>query len=528
MVCLACLVAAGCGGGGSRGAIDAGAVVVDGGDELGLRDELSPLPIGLPTVEAFGYAAGLGQKHLRRAREAEKRGDWRVVREACEDAIAADPFHLEAHRLLASAIANLGEARGVLRHLSIAVAGDPLRYGRDWERDPSFAPLRAGAIGGAMAERMAAYRAELGVRAQKGVLVVGRRIAASALRAGAHDVRLRAEIYAWDGDTGRFLRVSRTNQGVAAFVRSPSGERLAYVAVTRARGASAKTGQAARLLEARVGLVDLVTPAMSPRTVPVRDAPDVRLGWDEAGRLVSLGSGALARPELVDVLHGRRRAIDKVAPVTSIAVVEPGSVWVGGLAPAAIEADWHDDGGSRGDAITGAFRLTTSNKTVTLPAGAHARRSSLVWSPGRARVAFTTWADPCAADADRRVVLVYVVDAASGRLRLVHRGESLGVLAWIDEERLAIEDGAQAVQVLDIAESSARVLARLTAPGGLGLGRVPAIGRSACQPGSERDVFDDGGGDEQGARGSGSDGDDGEGGGEGDADDGPGADAGPR
>jgi hypothetical protein len=452
----------------------------DGGDDAAFAAELELLPLGLPSIEAYGYALGPGQRHLRRALAARAKGDWRAVRAACEDAILADPGHLEAHRLLASALAMLGEPRGVARHLSIAVAGDYMRYGVGLERDPTLASVLGGPRGAQVRAMLDGYRAAFVARASKGLLVVARRAPATRLGPGARDVFLRAEIYAWDADGQRFLRVSRTNGGVAAFVRSPAGDRLAYVAYGRARGGAG--GARSLLLDARVGAVDLGLPAMSPRALHVPEARALRVGWDDAGHVVVTSGdldgpdARLARTVQVDLLHGRGRDPGRWQPAGGAAVVTADGATLDGGAPADVEADWDEDGGA------GAFRVSTTNKTVTLPTGEHARRASFAWSPGKARLAFATRADACAADPAAREVVVYVVEAATGRQRPVARGEGLGVARWLDDDRLAMEDGAGGVRVLDVA-GDGRELVRLSARGGLGLGRVPVPG--ACPGGAE-------------------------------------------
>jgi hypothetical protein len=447
--------------------------------EAAFAAELEPVPLGLPSVESFSYATGPGQKHLRKALAARDRGDWRAVRAACEEAIVADPAHLEAHRLLASALASLGEERGVARHLHIAVAGDTMRYGTGWEKDPALAAYLAGPRGARVRERLAAVRAEFATRAQRGLLVVARRAAVPALRAGAQDVLLRAEIYAWDAESARFLRVSRTNGNVLAFLRAPGGDRLAYVAFSRARGEAA--GKPAALLDPRIGAVDLAAPAMSPRTVRFQDAVGLRVEWDADGRLLAVAGDPddpRLRPLLVDVGAGRTRDPGKLVAVPRRLRVRATDAELEELAPEAVEADW-DDG------VAGAFRLSTTNKTVTLPTSEHARRASVVWSPGRARLAFATRAEPCGDDAEARKVELYVVDAASGRLRLIARGEGLGAMAWIDDDRVAYEDGAGGVRVVGLGGAGGEIVdvAALGAPGGMGLGRVP--GDARCAPSAD-------------------------------------------
>jgi hypothetical protein len=444
--------------------------------------ELEPLPLGLASVEAYGYTSGPGQKFFRRALAAREHGDWATVRSACEATLAADPGHLEAHRTLAGALAALHVDAGVARHLSIAVAGDYLRWGPGWERDPQLGAYLAGPRGARVRELLAGYRGEYLRRVQKGVLVVARRQPVRGLRKGMQDVLLRAEVFAWDGETGRYLRVTRTNLGIAGWLRSPSGDQLAWVAYTRVRvGADGST----RLVDPRVGAVDLLAPAMSPRNVKLDEVPAVRLEFDPRGRLYAttgdLGGvdRKLARTWQLDVLGGRARSSGARAAAAPQLFVSADDAHVAQVAPAHVEADW--DQAASGEAAAGAFRLANTRKTVTLPTGEYARRASFVWSPGEARVAFATRADPCAAEAAARRASLYVVEAATGRLRVVAQGERGLAAAWLDDDRLAYEDGEGGVRIVDV--PSGAETARLAAPGGVGLAGM--VGKPRCQAAAE-------------------------------------------
>lgn len=477
---------AACGGGKPAGR-DAGSSVasVDAGEGPDFALELTPQPLGLPTVEAYGYAFGPGQKHFRKALAAREHGDWQTVRAACEAAIAADPGHLEAHRTLASALGALHVDAGVARHLSIALAGDWMRWGPGWERDAQLATYLAGARGARIRELMSGYRSEYLRRVLKGLLVVARRQPVRPLRKGVQDVLLRAEVFAWDGESARFLRVTRTNLGIAGWLRSPAGDQLAWVAYTRVR---VTPEGATQLVDARVGAVDLNLPAMSPRNVKLNDVPALRLEFDPRGRLYAttgdlLGADRkLARTWQLDVLGGRARAARTRGSAGRQLLVTAEDAHVLDVAPAHVEADW--DAPTAAEAAAGAFRLANTRKTVTLPTGEYARRSSFVWSPGEARVAFATRADACAADAAARRASLYVVDAATGRLRVVASGERGLAAAWLDDDRLAFEDGEGGVRVLDV-QSGAEVT-RLVAGGGVGLAGI--AGKPSCAavaPGEE-------------------------------------------
>ena len=63
------------------------------------------------------------------ARAAAKTKDWAAVKSQCEAALAKDPWHLDAHRLLATALAQTGDPAAAVDHLVTALAADYYAYG---------------------------------------------------------------------------------------------------------------------------------------------------------------------------------------------------------------------------------------------------------------------------------------------------------------------------------------------------------------------------------------------------------------
>src|SRR5262245_34619826 len=87
--------------------------------------ELDGAALGLPDLADFRWRKRGGQAAFRNARKAEERGDWAQVVNACKQALAADPGHLDASWLQAVGFAKLGQLDQVLTPLSRAAAGDP-------------------------------------------------------------------------------------------------------------------------------------------------------------------------------------------------------------------------------------------------------------------------------------------------------------------------------------------------------------------------------------------------------------------
>lgn len=87
--------------------------------------------IGVASLKEFNYVWGKGSKSYRQALKAKKAKDWPAALNACQEALTADPSHLDAHRLIASAMAQTGAKGGIAKHLSRALAADWLAWGRN-------------------------------------------------------------------------------------------------------------------------------------------------------------------------------------------------------------------------------------------------------------------------------------------------------------------------------------------------------------------------------------------------------------
>ncbi|MEO7730489.1 MAG: hypothetical protein ABIY55_05915, partial [Kofleriaceae bacterium] len=92
--------------------------------DAAVSHDLEPRPLGLPELAAYGWRKRGGQPAFRLARGSEQAGDWAAVATTCQQALAADPGHLEASWLLAVAFAKLGKPDQLLAPLARAEAGD--------------------------------------------------------------------------------------------------------------------------------------------------------------------------------------------------------------------------------------------------------------------------------------------------------------------------------------------------------------------------------------------------------------------
>jgi hypothetical protein len=97
-------------------------------------------PLGVADLAALAWRERAGQEAFRRARAAERQGDWAAMVARCQEALAADPSHLEASWLLAAGLSHLRRFSEVAPPLVRAVAGDPGKWARPALELPLFAP----------------------------------------------------------------------------------------------------------------------------------------------------------------------------------------------------------------------------------------------------------------------------------------------------------------------------------------------------------------------------------------------------
>ena len=333
-----------------------------------------PLPLGKATLDEFGYRRGPGRAAYDRAVKAEKLAkgddDWQTVIDACREALAADPGHLDAAWLMAAAHARKGEHARVLAPLSHAVAGDWGKWGERSLVLPLFEGFLASPSGEAWRALAEDYRAGFGEAARRAVIVLGR-------DGGAP----RGEVYGWDAGTGRWLRLSRTGGTVIAALPGPDGSGLvAYVAYRELNRPGERSGALER---PRVAVIDRASGRVS-REMAFDDVDELRLGWktaqgDDPDIVVVIDGGDDQGAWLVDWKRGHKKkppASQKLSPGKDVLIVARGQVHRKRLA-AGVTADWDDDG------LASAIRLDATRKTVTPPAGLVVDGHGLVWSPDR-------------------------------------------------------------------------------------------------------------------------------------------------
>ncbi len=391
--------------------------------------DLAPGPLGVATLDGFGWRKRAGQPAFRAARTAEAAGDWSAVVTACRQALAADPQHLEAAYLLAVALSKTGGGDELLAPLTTAVEGDFGKWGDASLAQPALQAWLATETGGAwqrlIARDHAAFTAALG----RAVIVV----------AGG-------DLYAFDPDSSRWLRLTRTFGTVVAAFRSPSEPRIAYI--TRAR---TKRSAASQL---GVGIVDLAS-GHTVNPTPITAGSSIELAWmtqppsfvlradgywtiDRDGALVSTAvKTALPISGATLEVHGHSSRIRQ----------RPGAI-------ADVIADWDALG------LASAIRVGAAKRAVSVPSPGLIDGATLAWSPDRTHIAFVVQLDDHCANGVGNAG-VFIADAATGTTTELERAKHGVSLEWLSDRRLAIA-GDSGVTLRDLQSPAAVAIAGAT------------------------------------------------------------------
>ena len=187
--------------------------------------------IGVDTVNRFNFPYGKGEAAFKKATAAHKAKDWAALRSAAEEAIAADAYHHDAHRLLAIALVQLGLLDEARDHLVTIAAQDPLRIRPLVRADLELAAFRDSPQGKAYEATAAQIDAAVAAHLAAGTVLLARRGAFKwpAYKAGPVYAASRAELYSVDLATKRYLRLTDSSHSVAGILYAPSGKEVAVI-----------------------------------------------------------------------------------------------------------------------------------------------------------------------------------------------------------------------------------------------------------------------------------------------------------
>ena len=353
--------------------------------------------------------------------------DWAGVKNICEALLAKDPYHLDAHRLLATALAQTGDHAAAVDHLVTALAGDYYLYAPTLA-GPDLESFRTTPHGQAVAALAAQIRAEYDKRVKTGVWLVGRRSTFKwPDKSGPQNDSSRGELYAYDRDSKRYLRLSHTDHQLAGYVRAPQGASIALVTFDRVeRGA---TDDAPPLLDRT--FVTAVDPAewkpLGPK-VQLPSAREVVAGYGAGDQLLVATAPATGRWTIGEL------AVSSV-DVTTGKLTKSGTAAT--FVPR-IELTLEDSHAVRAEA-----QLPAS---IHVPESGQVDPATVAAAPDGAHVAFATAVDPCAKDV---APSLYVADTKTGGLKHLLTAHSRFTTRWLDATTLAYEDGEGSVRLWD-------------------------------------------------------------------------------
>lgn len=427
--------------------------------------------VGVEHPRVFNFRYGKGSKPFAVAEKAATAKDWQAVADSARAAIAADPEHFDAHFLLARALIELDTPAAVREHLEPALSADFLEYAPQLSSASpvgEFLHSPAGAEALAVVDKI---RQTFLDRAKSGLFLVARR---TPFRNPAPKKKLqwaatRAELFSYDRETARYLRITHTKESVAAWLPSPSGDELAFVAYSSVKTPASDT-HPTLLGYVKIGVIDMETlQVRGNELASVKGTPRrVKLGYRAGDELVVVTGeadgrwGTKAEKTFVFDRGQVKLKPSKVAfDAAEILHVDYDRVRLERSASPEIQAE--------SEATT--FRLLPTNTTVAMPAGEAVGEGGYTWSPDKVHLVVRTIARPCE---DQRERTLYLIDAATGNQKNILRGVASFETRWIDNDHFVYEDDEGMLRIYDVEERTQ--IARLEERGGLALVGV-AVGR---------------------------------------------------
>jgi hypothetical protein len=355
--------------------------------------ELPAQPLGLADLGGFQWRKRAGQPAFRTARKAEGREDWAAVAASCKEALVADPTHLEAAWLDAVALAKTGHLDGVLAPLVTAGTGDYGKWALASLEQPGLQAWLATPVGAAWRRRVDEDRAGFLAAINRGLVV------------GAH-----GDLYAFDAETSRFLRLTRSYGGVIGALAMRAQHRIAYVTHTK----DGKLG---------VGLVNLVTGRTSHPTKLA--GTSIRLAANPKG--VAIRSGATW--QVLDD-DGHLRPLAPAPKPTEWLDVKGRAASMHRAPPDGILGDFDDQG------LASAIRIGLTNRTITVPGQIDG--STVAWSPDRGHVAFVAQLDDSCTNPNAVSAAAFVADPSTGHVDELERASGGLAVEWVSDRKVAI------------------------------------------------------------------------------------------
>lgn len=430
--------------------------------------------LGVDQIKRFNFIYDAGTPAYDKAVIAYRKKDWPAVRAASEAALAKDASHLGAHRLLAAALAQTGEPAAAVDHLVTVIAADDLQYAPTLAED-DLKPFMASPHGQSVTALEAKIRADYARRIASGLWLVGRRSPFKWPKdTGVQTATSRGELYAFDRETRRFLRLTHTDHQVAGFVRPAAASEVALLGfdkIDRPRADDA----APVFARAWVQVYDTTTWKPATPRINLPAAREISIGYGAGDQLLvataqASGRWTLAEPIVSSVDHATGKLTKVASPPPASRIVLSPEEGHAVRVPDKVTAAW------TGDPPTTPSLTPAGGKPIQIPESGQAAQATIATSPNGPHVAFATAVDPCAKDA---APSLYVADGRTATLKHLLSAKSRFPTRWLDATTLAYEDGDGAIRLWDA--GTGREALRLEDKSGIALDVLSLAAAPLCK-----------------------------------------------
>jgi hypothetical protein len=262
---------------------------------------------------------------------------------------------------------------------------------------------------------------------------------------GVQSSSSRGELYAYDRESKRFLRLTHTDHQVAGFMRSPGSGEVALLGFDKIDHPADDTKPP---LLARAWIVAVEPVEWKPLGPRVELAPArvVAVAYGDGDQLLAASAQANGRWGFgewttwsIDKSTGKlaKIASPQVTPRIELTLDEGHLIHERNVP--GVTATW------TGDPPT-APTLKAGGADIHVSESGQAAHDTVSLSPDKTHVAFATAVDPCAKDA---LPSLYVADAKSGAAKHLLTAKSRFANRWLDATTLAYDDGDGAIRLWD-------------------------------------------------------------------------------
>jgi hypothetical protein len=470
-IALVILLFASCGKGGNNSSKK------DAGNAAPVAAPISLPVLGVDKITRFSFIYDQGSAAYKKASDAAGKKDWAEVRKQAEAALAKDPNHLDAHRLLGIALAQTGEHAAAVDHLVAGIAADYYKYGAELADTAELKAFFATQHGQAVTQLAAQIKDEYAKRIKTGLWLVGRRATFKwPEKPGVQAGTSRGELYAFDRENKRYYRLTHTADQVAGFVRSKAGTEIAILGYDRID----RSKDEAPPLVARAWVQSFDTTEWkntSPK-ITLTSARAVALYYGDGDQLLVATAPAAGRWGLGDwSVSSIDRTTGKLTKVTAPLGVPRIELTLdeGRIVPPrmidGVQAAWAGD-----PPRAPTLELAKGVPAVQVPESGQAAMETVAVAPDKGFVAFATAVDPCAKDT---APSLYVANGKTAALKHLLTAKSRFTTRWLDATTLAYEDGDGAIRLWDA--TTGREALRLENKPGLALDVLSLASAPLCK-----------------------------------------------